>query len=235
MTHPVPPAVLVKVRKLARLPEEARQSRWAVSITRLTILKSLCREPSVANRFVTYLARKTLERIDQGQGRSQHLPREIALAHQQLMDETLAEMDAWLQKPTEKRRQRLWELWRRLVAEQNETRPIKWGRVRIIHDQDLLLFEYAVRCLLEPDAVGHWAYQTARHYAERYDSRYGTDLIPASAPLVQDIVDFWTQELGVDPQSLIAPGRARNAKDEKPSTDSRKGSAGRRKTKKRRQ
>ena len=50
----VPPRdVLRKVRKLALLPEEVRRSRWAVSITRLTVLKSLCQEPDVANRFVT--------------------------------------------------------------------------------------------------------------------------------------------------------------------------------------
>ena len=45
----VPPRdVLRKVRKLALLPQEVRQSRWAVSITRLTVLKSLCQEPDRA-------------------------------------------------------------------------------------------------------------------------------------------------------------------------------------------
>jgi len=39
--------------------------------------------------------------------------------------------------------------------------------------------------------VGPWAYRVARQYAERYDSRYGVGLIPASAPAVEDIGSFW--------------------------------------------
>ena len=33
----------------------------------------------------------------------------------------------------------------------------------------------------------------ARQYAERYNSRYPTGLIPESAPMVEDIADFWCQ------------------------------------------
>ena len=40
-----------------------------------TSLKSLCQDPAIANRFVTYLARKTLERVEQGHGQAKHLPR----------------------------------------------------------------------------------------------------------------------------------------------------------------
>jgi hypothetical protein len=35
------------------------------------------------------------------------------------------------------------------------------------------------------------AYHLARDHSQRYDQRYGTGLIPESAPLVMDIVDFW--------------------------------------------
>src|SRR5580698_7825965 len=106
--------VLAKVRKLALLPEEAKQSRWAISITRLTTLKSLCKEPEVANRFVTYLSRKTLERIRQGKGRSKDL------THRQMMADALGEMEAWIEKPDDERRQRLFDLLRRMRDEQNE-------------------------------------------------------------------------------------------------------------------
>jgi hypothetical protein len=70
MTATVPTEVLRKIRKLAQLPQDARQSQFAVSVTRLTVLKGLCQDPAVAHRFVTYLARKTLEGLDQGKGRS---------------------------------------------------------------------------------------------------------------------------------------------------------------------
>jgi hypothetical protein len=201
MAEALPRDVLDKVRKLSALPGEARHSRWAIASTRLTTLKGLCREPDVANRFVTYLARKTLERVAAGRRRAEGLPRETARAHRELMAEALDEMEGWLRSPTEARREHLWDLQRRMEAEQNDYERIKWGAVRLIRDADLLLFEYALRCLLGPEAAGHWAYQTARHYAERYDPRRGTGLIPESASLVQDIVDFWASHFGIDPSA----------------------------------
>jgi hypothetical protein len=42
MIEPVPREILHEVHKLAQLPGEARQSQLAVSVTRLTIVKSLC-------------------------------------------------------------------------------------------------------------------------------------------------------------------------------------------------
>ena len=219
----VPPRdVLRKVRKLALLPEEVRRSRWAVSITRLTVLKSLCREPDVANRFVTYLARRTLEHVERGPQRSTGLAAETARAHQRLMADALAEMARWIEDPGEERRQRLWELLRQLEAEQNEYRRIYGGPVRIIHDGDLLVVEYATHCLLDPYGAGGWAYQTARQYAERYDPSHGTGLIPESTPLVQDIADFWIQEFGLDREALTAPAQAKRAADERPAS-SKKG------------
>ncbi len=210
--------VLAKVRRLALLPEEVRQSRWAVSITRLTVLKSLCREPEVANRFVTYLGRKTLERVERGQKQAERLPAETARAHRQLMADAVAEMDGWIEAPTEARRQRLWELLRQLEAEQNEYRRVYGGPVRLIRDGDLLVVEYGLRCLREAHAAGVWAYQTARQYAERYDSSHGTGLIPASAPLVQDIADFWIEEFGLDREAVTAPAKGKRATGEKPAS-----------------
>src|SRR5947209_5957599 len=199
MKQPVPQDVLRKVRKLAQLPGEVRQSRFAVSVTRLTVLKSLCGEPGVANRFVTYLARRTLERVEQGRGRSGRPDPAKDRPHRQMMAEALAGMEAWQRGPAEGLRRELWGLLGRMQAEQNQYKNIAWGAVRLVTDSDLLLFEYALRCLVnEPGAAGYWAYQTARHYAERYDPSHGTGLIPASTPLVQDIAGFWMEELGLD-------------------------------------
>jgi hypothetical protein len=63
----------------------------------------------------------------------------------------------------------------------------------MIHSTEVLLIEYALSCLLQPTASADWGYRLARQYAERYNSRYGTGLIPESAPMVEDIADFWCQ------------------------------------------
>jgi hypothetical protein len=47
--------------------------------------------------------------------------------------------------------------------------------------------------------------QAARHYAERYNPRYGTGLIPESASAVDDIAAFWAREhFGEDVKKMLA-------------------------------
>ena len=60
---------------------------------------------------------------------------------------------------------------------------------------ELLVVETALECVLSPWASSELGYVIARQYAERYDSRYGNGLIPASAPLVEDIAEFWGRHL----------------------------------------
>jgi hypothetical protein len=45
--------------------------------------------------------------------------------------------------------------------------------------------------LLYPDMTSRLGYELAKHYAERYNPSYGTGLIPESAPLLEDIANFW--------------------------------------------
>jgi hypothetical protein len=222
MAEPPSREVLNRIRKLVLLPEEVKQSRWAVSSTRLTTLKSLCQDPEVANRFVTYLARKIVERVEAGQGRSHQSNKAREALHRQMMAEALVGMEAWARDPSDERRRALWDLLIRLQAEQNEHQRIQWGSVRLITDQDLLLVEYALRCVLgSANEAPFWAYQTARHYAERYNSSEGTGLISSSVRLLQDIADFWVQEFGLDPAELTAPARPKKPKAEKPATRTR--------------
>jgi hypothetical protein len=212
MTPSPPRDLLLRLRKLASLPEEIRQSRWAVSITRLTVLKSLCQRPERANRFVAHLARKTFESMNQARSRSAHPATPTEVSHREMMEEALEGMEAWQRTPTEKLRRSLSGLLGRMRAEQNEHRNIPFGVVRLITDANLLLCEYALSCLLAHEReVGTWAYQTARHYAERYDSSQGTGLISASIPLVQDIVDFWMAEYDLTPESLTPQPKAAKA------------------------
>src|ERR1043165_2805025 len=147
MTNSVPRDVLLKVRKLAEIAADLRRGE-NFEITRLTSLKSLCRDPSVANRFVVYLARETLHRPKKAQNRSARSKTRANSAHRKLMADALVEMEAFAQHQTEARRRDLRDLLEQMRAEQNEYKRIKWGSVRIIHDWDLLLFEDALSCML---------------------------------------------------------------------------------------
>jgi hypothetical protein len=192
---------LARIQKLVLLPEEARQSPYGCDVTRLTILKSLCHEPAAAHRFLVHLARKTLERVDARKGRSERAPQRAA--HRLMMTKALTAMNAWLRRPTSRRRQHLIDWRLRLRQEQSEYQRIKWGDVRIVHDWDLLLFEEALESLLStPEGAAHWAYRVARDYAERGDAQHGSGLTPKSVPLLRDIADFWLNAFGLTEATL---------------------------------
>jgi hypothetical protein len=203
---------LQRIRKLAGLPDEIRQSRF-VAITRLTVLKSLCREPETAHRFVAHLARRTSDAMEQPKARSAE-PIATESSHRQMMVQALEGMDAWLRSPDEKTRRTLSALHGRMRDEQNEHRNIPFGAVRLITDANLLIFEYALSCVLaQRQEVGTWAYQTARQYAERYTPNEGTGLISSSIPFVRDIIDFWTAEYDLSPDSLAPKQKAAKTED----------------------
>jgi DNA-binding MarR family transcriptional regulator len=216
MAETVSQEVIRKLRKLAQLPQETRQSRFAVSITRLTVLKSLCQQPNAANRFVTYLAQRTRQKVEEKAKRPGYLSMEEWARHREMIDRAVAALEHSLGRPSEEGRSRLWTLFQELAGEQNEHRTVHGGPVRIIKDNDLLLVEYALSTVLAGEAGAPlWAYQTARCYAERYEASYGNGLTPASAPMVQDIADFWLQELGLTLERIATPARARKPKEEK--------------------
>ncbi len=49
----------------------------------------------------------------------------------------------------------------------------------------------ALKSVLKRSEAPIWANQAAKDYAERYDGRFGSGLIPSSAPMVQEIAGFW--------------------------------------------
>ena len=84
----------------------------------------------------------------------------------------------------------------------NEYKPIPYGTARRISNRYVLVVEDAVQCVLSPYSAPSWAYQLARDYTERYDPRYGTGLIPESAPLVMEAVNFWCEYHSIDQDEL---------------------------------
>src|SRR5262249_47828886 len=227
----VPPEVLRKVPKLAQLPDEARHSRLAVSTTRLTVLKSLCQQPEVASCFVTHLAQRTLQKVEEKAKRPGYLWMQEWARHRAMIEQAVMALEQYLEQPSEGGRSRLWTLFHELAGEQNEYRRVYGGPVRVIKDKDLLLVECALRTVLADEAsIPQWAYQTARCYAEHYDPSHGTGLTPKSAPLVQVIADFWLREFGLTPEALTAPAKSKRATHVKPpSPRAGTGSAGARK------
>lgn len=181
----------LKVRKLSQLADELADGA-SFNVTRLSSIKSLCQDAKTAARFTLHLARQAQTRRDLASDR-QFYPAAELKQHRQLAATAFEEIEAYLQRRSEGRASRLRELLGQAREANNEYRNIPYGTVRSIKSKRVLLVEKALYCALAADetVAGHWAYEAARDYAEKYDSRYGSGLIPASAPLVAEIAAFW--------------------------------------------
>lgn len=178
-----------KIRKLAQIADELRGGA-VFSSTRLTTVKSLCDDPEAAAQFVVHLALLT-----QSQLSHRPCPDRLAPAQwtrfQELAADAIRHMESYLAEWAGDKAASLRILLSALHGAQNQHKNLEWGPVRIIESSELFLIETAVRCILSPTDSAHWGYRVAREYAERYDPRYGTGLIPESAPMVQEIADYW--------------------------------------------
>jgi hypothetical protein len=183
--------VASKIRHLANVASTLREGA-SFNITRLTTLKSLCEDPQAAARFAFHLAQLTYRQMPE-RADPKHLEPAQWEYYKQVVDEALRQMARYLEEPT-KEESDLIQVWltdvRRL---QDRYEQQRWGPVRIIESREVLLIEQALSCLLYPANAADWGYHIAREYAERYNARYGTGLIPESAPMVEDIAEFWCQ------------------------------------------
>ena len=200
MRQEPPKAVLSRVRRLAQIAKELAEGA-NFSITRLTTLKSLCEDPEVAAHFAVHLANHTSRRINE-MSSPLHLSNSEWRMHNELVERAVERLQSYVERPSGPKREDLRELLRELESVNDEYESIPYGMVRIIQDKNVLILEDAVRCVLSPYSAPSQAYHLARDYAERYDSRYGTGLIPDSAPLVMDIVDFWCDYYSIDRDDL---------------------------------
>lgn len=183
--------VLPKIRQLANIAMELREGA-SFNITRLTTLKSLCEDATAAAPFAVHLAKLTHKKMQETSCPS-HLDPAKWAHYTQVVDTALRAMQRYVEQPTPQTTNPLWGLQSQVRALQDRYEQQAWGPVRIIDSTEVLLIEYALSCLLQPTASADWGYRLARQYAERYNSRYGTGLIPESAPMVEDMADFWCQ------------------------------------------
>jgi hypothetical protein len=154
----------------------------------LTIIKSLCAEPEAAAAFALFLAQKIQKKMRQ---------KKCPERYRELLDRAVNELKPYLDDPTEARKARLALLCREMEAEQNEHEKIGWNLVRMLKSTDLVVVEESLRSVLTSYEAPIWAYQAAKDYAERYDTRYGSGLIPNSAPMVDEIAEFWRDYYGI--------------------------------------
>lgn len=198
MKKPIEKTTLAKLKKLDAIAK-GLQSGEDYPITRLTSLKSLCADQKAAAKFALHLA-KLAEAKAAKRARPQHLKLAAWGEHKELIARSVERLESYVKKPTKSKKMGLYEALAEVKGVNNEYQPFRWGQVRIIQNRYALIVENSLRCVLSwtAEEAGFWAYHAARDYAEEYDPRYGTGLIPESAPMVKEIVRFWCEYYGVE-------------------------------------
>jgi hypothetical protein len=182
-------ALRKKIIKFAEIAQDLRQGKY-FNITRLTSLKSLCQDPQAANQFCFYLAKLTQRKMAESES-PKYIEPDTWLRYQQLVDEAIQAMENYLADPIPENNDLLRKAYSSLYNLQNQYENQAWGPVRLVNSTDVLIVEKALSCMLHPNESSDWGYRVARKYAECYNPRYGTGLIPESAPMVEAIADFW--------------------------------------------
>ncbi len=125
-----------------------------------------------------------------------------------LVGKAIPQMESYLEDQTSRTASSLSNLLSKVQGAQNKYRRMKWGAVRIIESEELLLVEKALFCVLFPHESVYWGYQVAKEYAERYDPDYFHALTPQSASMVEDIADFWCRYyFGMPLSQWLATGK----------------------------
>ncbi len=182
------------IEKLAQITHELHQGK-DYNITRLTTLKSLCQDPDTASRFVLYLAQQTQKKMAKKENKN--ISPEKWHQHKALVREAVEHMTSYLNHKTAQGEEKLRNLLYKIEQLQNTYENQRWGLVRLIESSDTLVVEKAIQCILSPADSAFWGYHVGREYAERYNAFYGTGLIPESAPLMEDIINFWYHHYGI--------------------------------------
>jgi hypothetical protein len=199
MNRPNPKDAGKKIQKFVETVEALKSgTENYFVITKLTSIKSLYKDPADAAHFVFCLAERTLEKIVSKSCPSHLVPEEWE-RYKELIAQAVRTMKAHLEQPSEATYLALREFLPKTVAVQSPPERHAWGTmVRSIQSRDVLIIEDALRCILQPNAAADYAYKTARDYTERYNSRYGTGLIPESVPMLEDIIRFWSERCGLE-------------------------------------
>ncbi|MDA7979489.1 MAG: hypothetical protein MPJ50_12055 [Pirellulales bacterium] len=153
------------------------ESKGDATLTRLTVLKKWFQTPGRLQPFALWVAARATSRKGKTKGEAGKLFGEARklLANLDRFDDDLdtSAVEA---------------LHQRLQAFQNEYRNDRWGRIRIVHNWQLLLVEKGLTIALQRHPRPSDGYKLAADYCQNYDPKYGNTLNGPSTTKIMEIV-----------------------------------------------
>ena len=179
-----------RVQKLEQLESELQNFHgWAIQITRLTVIKYLCKDNHALCGFALFISEKVEPKIEYRE-ETEHIEDEIEEALHLMQTIYMYNTGTSEFEIKEDDRSQLRDLQREIGRIQNKVKKIGWNYVRTITDMKILMIEEAIDCFLNNDDP-KTGYTLARTYTEKYEPGYGTGLIPESLDYLMDIINYW--------------------------------------------
>ena len=153
-------AIANKIKKWVTTSQElsSEQFRFAIPITRLTSIKSLCQDEVAAAHFALYLA-KILQAQMQAESCPSHLSPSEWEIHTTVVANAITEMERYIENPLPEGKQSLQQLLTQIDDLQgDDVRNISWSTVHFVKSGNLLKLEYAIRCFTDRD-FPYYAYK----------------------------------------------------------------------------
>jgi hypothetical protein len=170
--------VKTRINKLKILEDELSNFQgFTLSITKLTVIKWICKNSEAMKYFALFIAR---EEFKANKFKANDEIIELIREGVDLMENSINSQET----------DRLRIIYNELYKYQNKIRKISWNHVRSIEDWSVYLIEVAISCFLweENERLG---YELAKSWTEKYNPSYGTGLIPASLNNLKEIRFFW--------------------------------------------
>ena len=124
---------ITKIGKLAQIAQGIRQGE-NYSITRLTTIKSLCKDPETAAQFILHVAQLTRKKM-RCKACPDHLDKDEWRAFKKRVIEAVLQMEDYLEEPSDEKISSLRESYSTAKEFQNEHKYIRGGPVRIIKNR----------------------------------------------------------------------------------------------------
>ncbi|MUG95145.1 hypothetical protein F7734_23395 [Scytonema sp. UIC 10036] len=187
-------AIANKIKKWVEAANELSDNYTGIAlpITRLTSIKSLCRDAIAAQKFALYMSKLVLQQARNAECPDNTTPDEWEV-HKDIINRAVAQMESFLEHPIPDNSKLLWNLYRQIEELQGDNyRRIHGTTIHFVKSGYLLKLNYAICCFIKPE-FDYYAYKLAREYTECYAPRYGTGLTPESVPMLLVVAEFWCQ------------------------------------------
>jgi hypothetical protein len=179
----------------------------SAELTRLTVLKKWFERSERLVPFAVWVAARATSRKGKTKGEATTL-----FAEARTLLKGLSELRPEIDQATAQR------FYSRLRAFQSEYEQQRWGRVRLVRNENLVLIEKALAVMLGYMSGPSSGYRLAADYCRHYDPRYGQKLCGPSETKILEIVRFmFTREALEDwPSKSAQPPLPAKTKTKRP-------------------